>query len=280
MGRVERRNNHRLPLFHHSIIPKFNHPNNPSLHAFTLIELLVVIAIISILAALLLPALNRAKEIAMQAQCINDVRQLGVGLTLYVNENEGCFPSPQAPAVCYDYGGWVSQIRPYVMPGTNALSTSSVFYCPVKIKPGTSGPASGKWPYAMNHDLRCNASGTRPDKKISEVVDQSKAMAFTENGVYGDVLHGPFLQYGLYGHPAGPQVAAPAHGGKGLPIGYVDGHAEFWRRVPPFSEYQTDFTLPWTHRSFFGIRQTGNPTYDSGMSRGTYVAPYDSYPYQ
>ncbi|MGR3303552.1 MAG: type II secretion system protein [Candidatus Scalindua sp.] len=70
-------------------IPKFN-------KGFTLIELLVVIAIIGILAGILLPVLSRARESARKTQCMSNIKQIGMGLIMYANENNESFPSSTA----------------------------------------------------------------------------------------------------------------------------------------------------------------------------------------
>jgi prepilin-type N-terminal cleavage/methylation domain-containing protein/prepilin-type processing-associated H-X9-DG protein len=79
-------------------------------HAFTLLELLVVIAIIAILAAMLLPALTRTKSSAQSAECMSNLRQLGIAAELYWDDNrENCFSYVFAPT---NYGaiywfGWI-----------------------------------------------------------------------------------------------------------------------------------------------------------------------------
>jgi prepilin-type N-terminal cleavage/methylation domain-containing protein/prepilin-type processing-associated H-X9-DG protein len=107
----------------------------PRRRAFTLVELLVVIGIIALLVSILLPAMNRARQQAIQVDCASQLRQLGQALVIYVDHSKGCYPTPSGWHVAGGDGtgedepgpGWTEQLAPDFVPPTAPIYNCKAF---------------------------------------------------------------------------------------------------------------------------------------------------------
>jgi prepilin-type N-terminal cleavage/methylation domain-containing protein/prepilin-type processing-associated H-X9-DG protein len=115
--------------------------NPRTARAFTLIELLVVIAIIAILAAILFPVFAQAREKARQATCLSNLKQIGLGAMMYIQDYDETFPKlvitpPPAPRQSWATFTWQDAIGPYVKNGTITVTWASTDGSPVTLTAG------------------------------------------------------------------------------------------------------------------------------------------------
>ena len=138
--------------------------------AFTLLELLVVIAVIGVLTATIMPALSKAKQRSVQAGCMSNLKQIGIALQLYVNDNEDTLPGPafSGARASYDKNSsteliwyiadYLDSQSPNTVPALKPI-VAEVFVCPgyFRSAPGVTS-MEGRKCYLLNDNV-----GSNPD---------------------------------------------------------------------------------------------------------------------